>query len=207
MLRHESEHQMRGRPAPCWKTGLPQSPHRIFMRPFRVRVGLWDSYRAGSTDRRGIQGASHGGRWMGVCRTAHTYAVLTDILDASVRPSSVALGHPALRSCAHGGTRIGTGACAVGDHQARPCGQPGWPASRTARRCRRAWPCIGAHRAPVRRGGWTPSSAAVAKFGRLSRSRASHLQSYSPAGARARRLDGGAHHGFGARRGAPLVVV
>ena len=139
--------------------------------------------------------------------------MLTDILDASVRPSSALRGRLVLRSCAHGGTRIGTGACGVGGHQARPCGQPGWPASRTARRCRRAWPCIGAHRAPVRRGGWTPSSAAVAKFGRLSRSRASRLQSYSPAGARLAGLwpmallDGGAHHGFGVRRGTPLVVV
>ena len=140
-------------------------------------------------------------------------SMFTDIPDASVRPSSVVLGHPVLRSCGHGGTRIGTGACAVGGRQARPCGQPGWPASRTARRCRRARPRIGAHRVPVRRGGWTPSSAAVVKFGRLSRSRASRLQSYSPAGARLADLwpiallDGGAHHGFGVRRGTPLVVV
>ena len=126
--------------------------------------------------------------------------MLTDIPGASVRPSSALRGHLVLRSCAHGGTRIGTGACGVGGHQARPCGQPGWPASRTARRCRRAWPCIGAHRAPVRRGGWTPSSAAVAKFGRLSHSRASHLQSYSPAGAH---LGGGstAGHTTGSAQG------
>lgn len=83
VLRHESEHHMRGRPAPCWKTGLPQSPHRIFMRPFRVRVGLWDSYRAGSTDRRGPEPAPHGGRWMGVCRTAHTMQTLADSQSAA----------------------------------------------------------------------------------------------------------------------------
>lgn len=99
---------------------------------------------------------------------------LTDTPGASAEPSSASRGHLALRSCGHDGRRIVTGACAVGGHQARPCGPHRSRGQGIARQYRRGSSRTDSRPAPVRHGVWPASRVATVRFARLLSPRASH---------------------------------
>ncbi len=169
VLRHESEHQMRGRPAPCWKTGLHRVRTAYLCAPFGSEWAFGIPTEPGpQTD--AAQGGLTGGE---VCPPLHIYAVLTDMPDALARPSSASRGRLVLRSCGHGGRRIATGACAVGGHRGRPCGPHRSRGRGIFRRCPREQQRSGGCPVPVRRGVLLASLVAVVWCGRLSSPRAS----------------------------------